>query len=93
MNHHMLYGVPLFHLKTVLDRKANMVKTRFQTLFYTPNNSDTPNFSAWSNENLAQFAYESYRKMQEQHDHIEQLQGDLKDSMVEIRRLIWEASK
>ena len=55
--------------------------------------TDIPNFSAWSNENLAQFAYESYRKMQEQHDHIEQLQGDLKDSMVEIRRLIWEASK
>jgi hypothetical protein len=79
MSHHMLYGVPLSHLKTVLDRKANM--------------SDVPNFAAWSNENLAQFAYESYRKMQEQHDHIEQLQGDLKDSMVEIRRLIWEASK
>jgi hypothetical protein len=79
MNHHMLYGVPLSHLKTVLNRKANM--------------DDIPNFAAWSNENLAQFAYESYRKMQEQHDHIEQLQGDLKDSMVEIRRLIWEASK
>ena len=79
MNPHMLYGVPLSHLKIVLDRKANM--------------NDIPNFAAWSNENLAQFAYESYRKMQEQHDHIEQLQGDLKDSMVEIRRLIWEASK
>jgi hypothetical protein len=63
-----------------------MVKTRFQTLFYTPNNSDTPNFAAWSNENLAQFAYESYRKMQEQHDRIEQLQGDLKDALVEIRK-------
>lgn len=79
MNHHMPYGVRLSRLKTVLNRKANM--------------NDVPNFAAWSNENLAQFAYESYRKMQEQHDHIEQLQGDLKDSMVEIRRLIWEASK
>jgi hypothetical protein len=55
--------------------------------------TDIPNFAAWSNENLAQFAADSYRKMQEQHDQIEQLQGDLKDSMVEIRRLIWEASK
>lgn len=79
MNPHTLYGVRLSRLKTVQNREANM--------------NDVPNFAAWSNENLAQFAYESYRKMQEQHDHIEQLQGDLKDSMVEIRRLIWEASK
>jgi len=75
----MLYGVQLYLPKTVLNQEANM--------------NDVPNFAAWSNENLAQFAYESYRKMQEQQEHIEQLQGDLKDSMVEIRRLIWEASK
>jgi len=55
--------------------------------------NDIPNFAAWSSENLAKFAEDSYRKLQEQHDHIEQLQGDLKDAMVELRRLIWEASK
>ena len=55
--------------------------------------NDVPNFAAWSHEKLAEFAQYSYRKMQEQHDQIQQLQGDLKDSMVEIRRLIWEASK
>ena len=55
--------------------------------------NDIPNFAAWSSENLAKFAEDSYRKMQEQHDHIEQLQGDLKDAMVEIRRLLKESSK
>ena len=55
--------------------------------------NDIPNFAAWSSENLAQFAQDSYRKMQEQHDHIEQLQGDLKDAMVELRRLLKESSK
>ena len=77
----MPYGVQWYPLKIVLDltRKITM--------------NDIPNFAAWNNENLAQFATESYRKMQEQHDHIEQLQGDLKDAMVELRRLIWEASK
>lgn len=55
--------------------------------------NDIPNFATWSIESLAKFSEDSYRKMQEQHDQIQQLQGDLKDSMVEIRRLIWEASK
>lgn len=55
--------------------------------------NDIPNFAAWSSENLAQFATESYRKMQEQHDHIEQLQGDLKDAMVELRRLLKESGQ
>ena len=53
----------------------------------------TPNFAAWSNENLANFAAEAYVRMQEQEWAIEQCQRDLKDAMVEIRRLLWEASK
>jgi hypothetical protein len=48
--------------------------------------SDLPNFAAWTNENLAQFATEAYRKMQQQQDQIEQLQGDFKDAMVELRK-------
>ena len=55
--------------------------------------NDIPNFAAWNNENLAKFAQDSYRKLQEQQDHIEQLQGDLKDALNEIRRLFWESSK
>lgn len=51
---------------------------------------DTPNFAAWHNENLAKFAEESYRRMQDQHDAIVQLQGDLKDAMVQIRKLLKE---
>ena len=49
--------------------------------------SDLPNFAAWSHENLAQFAVDAYRKMQQQQETIEQLQGDFKDAMVELRKL------
>ena len=48
---------------------------------------NTPNFAAWSHSNLAQFAEESYIRMQQQQDVIEQLQGDFKDAMVELRKL------
>ena len=51
------------------------------------NVSDLPNFAAWSHENLAQFSIDAYRKMQQQQDTIEQLQGDFKDAMVELRKL------
>jgi hypothetical protein len=49
--------------------------------------SDLPNFAAWSHENLAQFSIDAYRKMQQQQETIEQLQGDFKDAMVELRKL------
>jgi len=49
--------------------------------------SDLPNFAAWSHENLAKFAVDSYRLMQQQQEQIEQLQGDFKDAMVELRKL------
>jgi hypothetical protein len=48
---------------------------------------DLPNFAAWSNENLAKFAVDAYLRMQAQQDAIEQLRGDLKDAMIEIRRV------
>ncbi len=51
------------------------------------NVSDLPNFAAWTNENLAQFSIDAYRKMQQQQETIEQLQGDFKDAMVELRKL------
>jgi len=51
------------------------------------NVSDLPNFAAWSHENLAKFSIDAYRKMQEQQETIEQLQGDFKDAMVELRKL------
>lgn len=49
--------------------------------------SDLPNFAAWSHENLSQFCIHAYRKMQQQQETIEQLQGDFKDAMVELRKL------
>jgi hypothetical protein len=48
--------------------------------------NDIPNFAAWSNENLANFAKDSYIRMQQQQDAIMQLRGDLKDAMVELRK-------
>ena len=48
---------------------------------------NTPNFAAWSHSNLAQFAEESYIRMQQQQDAIEQLQSDFKDAMAELRKL------
>jgi hypothetical protein len=49
--------------------------------------SDIPNFAAWSNANLAKFAKDAYLRMQAQQEAIEQLQGDFKDAMVELRKL------
>jgi hypothetical protein len=47
---------------------------------------DTPNFAAWSNENLVKFAYEAYDRMQAQQEAIMQLQGDFKDAMIQLRK-------
>jgi hypothetical protein len=47
-----------------------------------------PAFDTWSQENLAKFAAEAYAKMQEQQDHIEQLQNDLKDAIKAYRELL-----
>jgi hypothetical protein len=48
---------------------------------------DLPNFPAWSNQNLANFATESYIRMKEQQETIEQLKQDFKDAMVELRKM------
>tara|TARA_R110000868_G_scaffold52509_1_gene165743 strand:- start:90 stop:239 length:150 start_codon:yes stop_codon:yes gene_type:complete len=47
-----------------------------------------PTFESWSQENLANFAKESYIKLQEQQDYIQQLQNDLKDAINAYRTLI-----
>ena len=47
--------------------------------------NDTPNFAAWTNENLAKFALDAYLRLQAQQDAIEQLRGDLRDAMQLIR--------
>ena len=49
--------------------------------------NDQPNFAAWTNENLAKFAADAYKRLQEQQEALEQLRGDLKDAMKEVRRL------
>jgi len=49
--------------------------------------NDLPNFAAWTNETLAKFATEAYLRLQAQQDALEQLRGDLRDAMKEIRRI------
>jgi hypothetical protein len=49
--------------------------------------NDTPNFAAWTNENLSKFALDAYLRLQAQQDAIEQLRGDLKDAMQLIRQI------
>jgi hypothetical protein len=49
---------------------------------------DLPNFAAWSNENLANFAKDAYLKMQEQQDVIEALKNDLSFAMKELRKVV-----
>lgn len=58
----------------------------------TSDRKDLPNFAAWSNKNLADFATEAYIRMQEQQESVEQAQQDLKDAMVELRKLVVKQS-
>ena len=54
--------------------------------------NDLPNFKSWTNENLAQFAEDSYLKMQEQQETIEQFRQNWKDAKVQVRRLMKETN-
>ncbi len=47
-----------------------------------------PEFKTWSRENLDQFAYDAYMKLQEQEDLIQQLNWDLKDAIKAYRELM-----
>jgi hypothetical protein len=46
-----------------------------------------PEFAAWSHENLARFAEESYVRLREQQDALEQATANFKDAMCELRKL------
>ena len=46
------------------------------------------NFKTWTQENLAEFAYQANIKMIEQNERIEQLQRDLKDAIEAYRALM-----
>jgi hypothetical protein len=47
-----------------------------------------PEFKTWERANLEQFAAESYLKLLEQEDLIQQLQCDLKDAIEAYRALM-----
>jgi len=51
-----------------------------------PEQVDTPNFAAWSLENLSHFAADAYVRMQQQEAAIEQLRLDLRSAMQELRK-------
>ena len=47
-----------------------------------------PAFETWNHENLVNFAQESYKKLQEQNDQIQQLQNDVKDAIKAYREVM-----
>ena len=49
--------------------------------------TNMPDFSTWSQANLAKFAQEAYAKLCEQDDYIQQLQCDLKTAIEAYRAL------
>jgi hypothetical protein len=49
------------------------------------------NFKTWTQENLAEFAYQANIKMIQQNERIEQLQCDLKDAIEAYRALMRKA--
>jgi len=49
--------------------------------------NDLPNFAAWTNENLARFAEESYIRMQNQQERIEEMQMLLKNAAEAVNNL------
>jgi hypothetical protein len=51
---------------------------------------DTPNFSAWSNKNLADFATDAYVRMQEMAYDLEQERMNTKAALEMARKLMKE---
>lgn len=49
---------------------------------------NAPNFAAWSMDNLVKFCNESYQRLQENGETIQQLQTDLKDAISAYRQLM-----
>ena len=49
------------------------------------------NFKTWTQENLAEFAYQANIKMIQQNERIEELQRDLKDAIEAYRALMRKA--
>ncbi len=47
-----------------------------------------PNFETWERETLNKFAYDSYAKLLEQAEQLQQVQNDLKDAIAAYRELM-----
>ena len=54
-------------------------------------NSDIPNFAAWSNKNLADFAVDAYIRMQELAYDLEQEKLNTKAALETARKLLRES--
>ena len=52
----------------------------------------TPTFSTWDRLILDKFALESYLRLREQQDQLEQLRGDLKDAIKAYRVVMKETA-
>jgi len=54
---------------------------------------DTPNFAAWSNQNLANFCTEAYIRMQELQEENEHLKLDAKAALEAARKAMIEGDR
>ena len=52
----------------------------------------TPTFATWDRATLDKFALESYLRLREQQDQLEQLRGDLKDAIEAYRVVMRETA-
>ena len=52
----------------------------------------TPTFATWDRATLDKFALESYLRLREQQDQLEQLRGDLKDAIEAYRAVMRETA-
>ena len=53
-----------------------------------PSRTEGPDFASWSPMVLTKFAQDSYAKMREQEDQLEQLRQDLKTALEAYRALL-----
>ena len=52
----------------------------------------TPTFATWDRATLDKFALETYLRLQQQQDQLEQLRGDLKDAIEAYRAVMRETA-
>ena len=80
-----MFGLTCLTLETKRALQCAAASVAMGTFLQRKNMS---NFRTWSQENLAEFAYQANIKMIQQNERIEQLQRDVKDALQAYRDLL-----